>query len=64
MTDISLQQLFNEIQVNESKVYLSEWEFEVNRFKRSIVTELNNGNIFCPMCEDTHENNSNCQRND
>jgi hypothetical protein len=20
--------------------------------------------VYCPMCEDTHENNSNCQRND
>ena len=20
--------------------------------------------VYCPMCEDTHENNTNCQRND
>lgn len=23
-----------------------------------------NGLVYCPMCEDTHEDNTNCQRND
>jgi hypothetical protein len=25
---------------------------------------IEDGMIYCPMCEDTHENNTNCQRND
>ena len=32
------------------------WDYEIIRFRA--------GNIYCPMCQDVHENNSNCQRND
>jgi len=32
------------------------WTFELVRFKGD--------QVFCPMCEDWHLNNTNCQRND
>lgn len=28
------------------------------------LSRLNGNDVFCPMCEDTHDNNTNCQRND
>lgn len=28
------------------------------------VVQFKGNQILCPMCEDWHENNTNCQRND
>ncbi len=39
-----------------SPVEKKQWEFELIRFAGST--------IFCPMCEDWHENNTLCQMND
>ena len=39
----------------EMQHYLS-WRYETERLKENLV--------YCPMCEVTHANNTNCQRND
>lgn len=47
MADRNIQQRNNELQVT------LKWNFEVMRF--------NGSDVFCPMCEDWHENNTYCQ---
>lgn len=42
--------------VTSEKQYDSLWNFELSRFKGD--------QVFCPMCEDWHINNSACQRTD
>lgn len=49
MSQDSVAQNFEEMQ-------LSSWIFEQVRF--------NGSDVFCPMCEIWHENNTNCQRSE
>jgi hypothetical protein len=43
-------------ETNQKHLIDAQWKYEVERFY--------NGLVYCPMCEELHENNTNCQRND
>ncbi len=53
MAERNIQQRNNELQVT------SALNFEVTRFNGKPMAA--NGHVFCPMCEDWHENNTWCQ---
>ncbi len=54
MYELSVQHSYNALQIK------SHWEFEIERFFNGMEV-LRNGDVFCPMCEIFHQNDTMCQ---